>query len=314
MTATVVVRAPLESEAAEIARVINAVSRAEHGVDDVNEAEIRRWFSHPQLDVQRDLFVAEEGGRIVAYADAADEGNRGEQFWIDLRLPPGASDAAADALFAAVERRVAELAAERPRDGERRVIAWVSGTDERVAELLRAAGFRVYRHSFRMVIDLNGPLPEPRFPDGIEVRTFAGGEERAVFQALDEAFADTWDYMPWVFDEWRHWSVDREDFDPTLCWLALDGDRIAAACLCRPHDTEPDMGWVASLGVRRPWRRKGLASALLAESFREFERRGYARVGLGVDADSLTGADRLYERAGMRPIRRHDLYEKRFVG
>jgi mycothiol synthase len=309
MTVTVVVRAPRASEAVDVARVVNAASRAEHGVDDANEAEIRRWFAHPHIDVEHDMFLAEEGGRPVAYADVGDESKRGEQFWIDLRLPPDASEAAAEALLAAAEQRIAELARERPA-AKRRAIAWVSSVNERLGALLRSAGFRVYRHSFRMALELGAPLPEPRYPEGVEVRTFADGDERAVFDALHEAFEDTWDYVPWVFEDWRHWAIERDDFDPTLCWVAREGDAIAGACLCRPHDAEPDMGWVASLGVRRDWRRKGLARALLLESFREFERRGFARVGLGVDAESLTGAHRLYESVGMRPIRRHDLYEK----
>jgi mycothiol synthase len=310
MSATVVVRAPLEAEAAEVARVINAASRAEYGVDDVSEREIRRWFALPELDAERDLFVVEDGGRFAAYADVGDESHRGEQFWLDFRLPSEASDAAAEALLAAAQRRIAELAAARPREGERRVITWVASTNERVAALLEGEGFRVYRHAFRMTIDLDGPLPEHRLPDGIEVRTFAPGDERAVFEAAEEAFQDTWDHVPWVFEEWRHWSIDHEDFDPTLWWLAYDGDEIAGVSLCRPHDTEKDMGWVASLAVRRPWRRRGLARALLTLAFREFARRGFARVGLGVDAESLTGANRLYESAGMRTTRRQDVYEK----
>jgi mycothiol synthase len=161
-----------------------------------------------------------------------------------------------------------------------------------------------------MVIDLAAEAAEPTFPAGVEVRTFRAGEERAVFDAVDEAFRDSHDHVPGVFEEWRHWALDRDDFDPSLWWLALDGDAIAGFCLCRPHETEGDMGWISSLGVRRPSRRRGIARALLLTSFHEFRRRKFARVGLGVDEDSLTGAHVLYESAGMRPVRRYDLYEK----
>jgi mycothiol synthase len=310
VTATVILRPPHEDEAGEVARLINAASRAEHGSDDVTEAEIRRWFSLPQIDIERDIFVAEENGRPVAYADVADAGDAGEQFWIDVRLPPDASKAAGDALVAAAERRALERAEERQPGGVPRVISGASSENERLAGVLERAGFRLYRHSYRMVIDLGPDLAEARFPDGIDVRTFALGEERAVFEAVDEAFRDSWDHVPGVFEEWRHWALEREDFDAELWWLACDGDEIAGACLCRVHEVECDMGWVMSLAVRRPWRRRGIARALLLLSFHEFRRRGLARGGLGVDADSLTGANVLYERAGMRPERRYDLYEK----
>ena len=81
--------------------------------------------------------------------------------------------------------------------------------------------------------------------------------------------------------------------------------------LCHPKVVEdPDMGWVDVLGVRRPWRRRGLALALLHHTFGEFYQRGKRKVGLGVDAQSLTGATRLYEKAGMHVQRQYATYEK----
>jgi ribosomal protein S18 acetylase RimI-like enzyme len=71
-----------------------------------------------------------------------------------------------------------------------------------------------------------------------------------------------------------------------------------------------DIGWIRSLGVRRRWRRKGLAMALLHHSFGEFYRRGKRSVGLGVDSENPTGATRLYERAGMHIAEVFDLCEK----
>lgn len=310
MSATVVLRPPRADDSAEVVRLVNAASRAEHGVDDLTEDEIERWFAQPQVDPERDMFVAEEGGRPVAYADVGDTGETGELFWIDLRLPPEASEAAGDALVEAATRRALEVAAERRAGKPPRIIADAASTNPRAAAVFERAGFRLYRHSYRMAIELDADIPEPRFPEDLDVRAFAAGEERAVFDAVNEAFADSYDHVPRVFEEWRHWNIESDVFDPTLWWLVYDGDAIAGLCLCRPYEAEPDMGWVASLAVRRPWRRRGIARALLLTAFHEFKRRGFARVGLGVDADSLTGADRLYESAGMRPIRRHDMYEK----
>ena len=71
-----------------------------------------------------------------------------------------------------------------------------------------------------------------------------------------------------------------------------------------------EAGWVGILGVRLSWRRRGLATALLQHSFRDFRARGATRVGLGVDAENTTGAVRLYERVGMQVVRRDDTYEK----
>jgi mycothiol synthase len=310
VSATITVRAPRADEVAEIVRLINETSRGQFGLDDMTEDELRRWFEQPDFDPDRNAFVAEQEGRHAAYADVSNEGNAFEQYWIDVRIPQDGSEAAGEAVLAAAERRATEMAAEGPEGTTARLVAGAWSVNPLAKSLLERAGYRLYRHSYRMVTDLAGEIPQPEFPEGIEVGGYVAGRERDVFEAVDEAFRDSWDHIPGVFEEWRHWELDRDDFDPTLWWLALDGDAIAGFCLCRPHDTETDMGWVSSLGVRRPWRRRGIARALLLTSFHEFRRRGLARVGLGVDADSRTGANLLYESAGMRPVRRYDLYEK----
>jgi ribosomal protein S18 acetylase RimI-like enzyme len=133
------------------------------------------------------------------------------------------------------------------------------------------------------------------------------GDERTVYEAMEEAFADHWGFVSFPYDEWRAWMLDREEADPTLWRLVWEGDEVAAAALNSVKEGE---GWVNVLGVRRPWRRRGLGLALLHESFGEFRRRGLAKAMLGVDSENPTGATRLYERAGMRVERIADTFEK----
>lgn len=92
----------------------------------------------------------------------------------------------------------------------------------------------------------------------------------------------------------------------------MDGDEIAGVALCA--DEKESGGWVHSLGIRRAWRRRGLALTLLQHAFADFVNRGIYKVFLGVDAQSLTGATRLYERAGMRVMLRSIHYEKELRG
>jgi mycothiol synthase len=69
-------------------------------------------------------------------------------------------------------------------------------------------------------------------------------------------------------------------------------------------------GHIIDLGVRRHWRKRGIARALLQLSFEDFRRRGVNRVSLGVDSESITGATRLYESLGMTKTRGFDFYVK----
>ena len=90
----------------------------------------------------------------------------------------------------------------------------------------------------------------------------------------------------------------------------MAGDEIAGVCLCTAHMPEdPDMAYVMSLGVQRAWRRQGIGLAMLHHCFRVFRARGKERVTLDVDAQSLTGATRLYEKAGMHVQRKSVTYE-----
>jgi ribosomal protein S18 acetylase RimI-like enzyme len=68
--------------------------------------------------------------------------------------------------------------------------------------------------------------------------------------------------------------------------------------------------WVNDLGVRAPWRRRGLGELLLRTAFAEFARRGETRVGLGVDGENEAGATRLYERVGIRVAFRVNVFRK----
>jgi mycothiol synthase len=169
-----------------------------------------------------------------------------------------------------------------------------------------------------MVTSLNGSHPQPQWPAGITVRTMqVEQDERAIFATSREAFQDHWGHVDRPFEEeytrWLHHNKSRQDFDPSLWFLAMDGDQIAGICLCRmtTHD-DPEMGWVSILAVRKPWRQHGLGLALLHNAFGAFQRRGKSKVGLGVDAENLTGATRLYQRAGMQsdPNRQFSIYEK----
>ncbi len=65
-----------------------------------------------------------------------------------------------------------------------------------------------------------------------------------------------------------------------------------------------------ALFTRRAWRKHGVGTALLGDSFARFWERGEHSVGLGVDVASETGAFRPYERAGLSPRLGFVIYEK----
>jgi mycothiol synthase len=301
------VRAPRPDEADAIAALLNVIGRELYGVDDTTPDEIRAWFDAPGLDPEHDMRVAVlPSGDLAGYADVGDQAELHTRFWIDLRVRTGhANDAVGGALLDAIEARARAVAASGAV-----VRGIVPERDTATRALYESRGYRLVRHFFRMQVELAAP-PPPIWPAGIAVRTFRPHtDERRVYDAHTEAFADHWEYVPDPYEEWEHWLLRAGPFDPELWFLAEDGDELAGLSLCRPSGAgDPELGWLSVLAVRRPWRRRGLGLALLLHTFGEYYRRGFRRVGLGVDAANTTGAVRLYERAGMSVVRRNDTYE-----
>jgi GNAT superfamily N-acetyltransferase len=178
--------------------------------------------------------------------------------------------------------------------------------------VLRAQGFELVRHNLRMVIDLDGPPPAPQWPEGIGVRNFVPGQDdRETRLVIRACFRDHWGWVETPFEEelerWQHFMRTDPEFDPGLWFLATHEGRIIGTSLGRLSvEDEPGMGWINAVGVLREWRRHGVAQALLYQTFQGLYDRGRRRIGLGVDAASLTGATRLYEKAGMRPDPKHE--------
>jgi ribosomal protein S18 acetylase RimI-like enzyme len=182
------------------------------------------------------------------------------------------------------------------------------GENDAAHRLLDGAGYRPVRHYFRMTIELDECPAEPVWPDGITCETFDIAYALAFHQAIAEAFEEEWNFRPMPFEEWKRHRLGAPDFDPTLWFVARDDTEIAGVIRCEPQRWGG--GWVGMLGVRRPWRRRGVGLALLQRAFCEFYDRGERRVGLGVDAQNATGATRLYERVGMRVRAEDIIFEK----
>lgn len=287
-------RPPRDDEFDALLELMNAHQLAAFGEADATAEELQLWLTTPYVDVERDLRVLERGGRLVGYADVDATREDPPLWWCDVKVAP-------DVETTEVLPELVTWLDERAAVGRLRV--WTSNTDERLIDAFSALGFTPVRHSYRMEIDLGVGGREPSLLDGIAVRTMRDDEHQLVYNVILEVWQDTSDPMDDTFDEWAHWTVKSAAFDPSLWFLAFGNDELAGFSLCREDPTDPTAGYVATLGVRRAWRKRGLGEALLLHSFEEFRRRGYTRGTLGVDASSPTGATRLYERAGMRVYR-----------
>jgi mycothiol synthase len=289
-----------------VAAVMQAADADVAGGSDLDVGMIRDLWSSPSIDLALDAWVVTSGGAIVAYTHVQEDGDTRLKGWGDVH-PEHRGRAIGSALLDRAEARAAERFSTVP-EGMLDLAASDGNND--AAALMRSRGFERVRSFRHMQIDLEGAPDPGEPPDGIAIRAIDPETDLpAVHAIFVDAFRDEWGYRELSFDDWKSNEVDTPSFDPGFWFIAEgeDGPVGAVSGLIWGQ-----VGWVGELGVRKPWRGRGIAAALLRRSFSTFAARGLTRVRLNVDAENPTGAVALYERVGMRKVRGWDIYEKRF--
>jgi mycothiol synthase len=289
-------RRPTLGDAASAAAVMTA---ADDRAEEITSDDVaREWYG---LDLETDIWLLETNGALAATALLL---KRGEDHVASECFvhPEHAGRGVGSALLALIEGRARELA---PGG---RLTNGVLASNQAAVDLLERNNYRPVRHFFRMAVELKEPPPEPQWPAGLEPRAFGRGHVERFHAASEEAFAEEWGRSPRTLEQFLRDRVDAPGASLNL-WLGVwEGDEIVATLICDAR--RYGMGWIASIGVRPAWRRRGLGLALLHHAFGEFWRRGERTIGLGVDAENPTGATRLYERAGMHAVFDAVVYEK----
>jgi mycothiol synthase len=275
----------------------------------VTFAELKHEWQNPGFALEQDAILVETSdGRVVGFEEFSSGYEHAILHTDGYVHPDFKGRGIGTALLSTVEmraRREMSLAASDVRVALRSTI---DNRDPSSHELHRNEGYQPIRYHWRMEIVLNEPPAEPKLPDGIELRPFIKGEhDVAVWQAQNESFRDHWGSHDVTLEEFKHSRFDDPEFDPTLWKVAWDGNEIAGFSINRYR---MGIGWIRTLGVRRPWRKRGLGEALLLSTFGEFYRRGMKTIGLGVDAQNPTGATRLYQKVGMYAASEFVTYEK----
>jgi ribosomal protein S18 acetylase RimI-like enzyme len=159
-------------------------------------------------------------------------------------------------------------------------------------------------------------IPDLPLPAGLEVRPALPEHYRPIFDASNEAFRDHWGYIPEPEENFQKMLAD-PNLDPSLWRVAWNSDRIAGMVLSFINKAENEefnrkRGYTENICVLRPWRKQGLAKALIALSLKALKERGMDHAALGVDAENTSGATHLYEKMGFRVVSRGTIYRKMF--
>jgi mycothiol synthase len=287
-----------------VAAVMRAADTAPTGGSDLDVGMIRDLWSSPSVDLAHDAWVV-SGDAIVAYAHLQEDGEARLKGWGDVHPEHQGRGIGSFLLDRALDRASERFGSVPTGLLELAVAEW----NDQAATLMRSRGFERVRSFRHMQIDLDGaPVGPGEPPDGIRIRGIDPERDlHEIHEIFVDAFRDEWGYREVSFEEWKGNEIDMPSFDPGFWFIAEDESGPVGAVSGLIWD---ELGWVGELGVRKPWRGRGIAAALLRRSFATFGTRGLARVRLNVDADNPTGAVALYERVGMRKVRGWDIYEK----
>lgn len=312
-----------ESDYLAMVEIVNASNRAD-GSEWIETVErTANEYAHlTNCDPSTDMIFAEVDWRTIGYGRVMwRETTSGERLYILVGFlqPDWRRRGIGRAIFHWQERRLREIAADHVADGPRFLEVWTDQTAYGKEALLTSEGYRPVRYFFEMVRPDLDDIPEAPLPPGMEVRPALPEHYRVIWDAGDEAFRDEWSEWALTESDYQSW-LGSSEFCPDIWKVAWDRatDQVAGMVLgFIDHEQNETFqrlrGWTENICVRRPWRKRGVARALIAENLRELKARGMTEAALGVDTENPTGALRLYERMGFRPVKRNALYRKPLV-
>lgn len=287
------------------------------GAEDINAEETRNVWQSPGFNPATDIqLVFTPAGQLAAYVET----------WVNSKPPVHPfiwacvhPDFMGQGLGTYVtawgEGRCRQVIEILPADVRFAPRVGAYSINQPAHQLFEDLNWTYIRSFYTMRIDMDSAPDAPQWPEEIELRPYTSENLREVYTAHREAFQDHFGYVEQPFEsgleQFKHGLENDTQHDPNLWFVAWHGNEIAGYCLCRASSfSDHASGLVNILGVRRNWRKQGLGLALLRHAFGEFHRRGQIHVELGVDAKNLTGALRLYEKAGMHVHRQNDIFEK----
>ena len=301
---------------------VATASREAEGSERVQSAQ--DWaheFAHPaNYDPQTDTIFVEMDNQLAAWGYVTWRGSGADkrlyQPWGFVH-PDWRRRGIGRAMLHWQERRLRELAAGHPEDKVRLLETWAADTALAKLALFKSEGYAPARYFYEMVRpSLDDILPAP-IPPGLEVRPVRPEHYRTVWEAAEEAFSDEWGAWEKTDEDYQNWLGNEMEFQPEVFKVAWDtaSDQVAGMVLGFIDEKQNlrydrRRGWTENICVRQPWRRRGLARALIAANLRELKARGMTEAALGVDSENITGALQLYESMGFRVVKRSALYRK----
>ena len=307
-----------ESDYPHIVDIFNGSREADQSDYVTNLEDITADYSYlSNCDPATDMIFVEVDEAVVGYGrcwwhDLKDEGY--SYYFFARLLPQWRGHGIRRAMIHHLQERLRQISTEHPAAINQFFTSWAGQGEVSWHQLLQDEGFKIVRYGFDMVRPSLDDIPHCPVPDGIEVRRGSLAEWRQIWEGAREAFRDHWASPEWPeesFDVWEKYPT----FNPDLWQIAWDGDEVAGGVLNyvdeaenKEHDRQ--RGYTETIFVRRPWRRRGVAKALITRSFQVLKDAGMEDAALSVDGQNPNGALQLYRSLGFKEVKRGVTFRK----
>ncbi len=275
-------------------------------------------FKHTEgFSPKKDVLIAEAKGRMIGWARVwrtqDPVGLALYNYFVNL-LPEWYGKGVRVTMLRHSERRLKEIADEHREDADRVLQSTAVDTDTDWILTLESEGYEVFRYGVAMVRPTLDNIPDLPLPEGIEVRPVKPEHYRAIVDAWNEACRDMRGQIPMSDEDFKAFQ-ESHIFDPSLWQIAWYRDQVVGTTMNfinrqANEETGRRRGHVEAISVRRPWRGKGIAKALIARSLEVLKSRGMTEAALGVDAENPSGALQLYEKMGFEAVKKGVFYRK----
>jgi mycothiol synthase len=305
-----------------MAEVADAHSEAA-GVDSVTTVEdmARDYANLKNSDPATDIVMIEINGKLVGYKRVGwwkEEVSGNYIYYHFTLLAPEVKGKGLDLpLYRHSENRLREIASTHPTGAVRLIEAGIADSEEALREMLLSEGYRPARTFHDMVRPNLDNIPDRPLPEGIDVRPATPEQFRKIWEAEVEAFKDHWGEGETEEGDYARW-LNQPLMQPELWQVAWDADEVAGIIRNFINEKENEKygrkrGYVENISTGRKWRKRGIAGALIARSFRLHKELGMTEAALGVDSENASGALRLYKSMGFEVIRSFTAYRKPLV-
>jgi mycothiol synthase len=306
------IRPATDDDAVSLCEFLNACTLAHQGISRSSPTDVVARLHQEGADPRFDSFVVRDRGTIVGFAHLWPHGHDEVKLFART-LPDQRGRGIGSRLLPLCEHRAAELLPAAPLT----TTSWAA--DVAAPQLLQRHGYRPIRYFVKMEIGADAVSDEiPDWPPDTDCVLLSERPDlaSALYDAWRDSFADHWGSQ--AESEVEFWQERRDSklgaafaFDATLWLLACDQSAVVGFCLCEIGSSDGELiGRVAEVGVVRSHRGAGIGYALLRDGLRALRRRGAARIVLDVDAENVTSALRLYDKAGMTAQPAFTVWEK----